>query len=76
MHNHDSVTTKPFSPSQVEVGITYSEGSYPNMDANMGVKKVRELSVVKLPEKKRERTSYTEYLSEWIGYQHLITSLD
>jgi hypothetical protein len=46
------------------------------MDANMGVKKVRELSAVKLPEKRRERTSYTEYLSEWIGHQQLITSLD
>jgi hypothetical protein len=33
--------------------VTFSEGSYPKMDANMGVKKVRELSVVKLPASKK-----------------------
>jgi hypothetical protein len=37
--------------------VTYSEGSYPKMDANMGVKKVRELSVVKLPASKKDTIS-------------------
>lgn len=43
----------------------HPQGSYPKTDANMGVKKVRELSVVKLPEKnEKELIMWDTFQSE------------